>query len=308
MIACEDIRATESWISHIHGVTALVELRSSDDWKRTTNQRVFLQVCYTAVCPIRSGFLLNADLIVPQAMGSLIKKTRVSQPIAEFVQSSPAFQSDMELVPASRLFRIICGFAQLHASVTRNEVTNPVEIISTAIGIDNDLSSWVSDLPPLWRYRTFTWDTARYFYGDYYHIYQSSWHACIWNYYRACRVLVHSILLHNLSTLALPVSLARPALVSAYCSQRAKSQTLLSRIPLDICASIPYQLGLHEREKNDYLSIPKPSGVFSLLGILQVLVSLVDASLGSNGWVSKTFELMGRELGIGQALAIGRTS
>jgi len=214
----------------------------------------------------------------------------------------------MELVPASRLFRIICEFAQLHASVTRNEATNPVEIISTAIGIENDLSTWVSDLPPLWRYRTFMRETVHYIYGDYYHIYQSSWHACIWNYYRACRILVHSILLHNLNTLASPVSLARPALVSAYCLQRAKSQTVLSRIPLDICASIPYQLGLHDREKRDHPSIPKPSGVFSLLGILQILVSSADASLRTHGWVSKTLEFMGHELGIGQALAIGRTS
>ncbi len=50
MIACKDVRATESWLSHIHGVTALVELRSSDDWKSTTNLRGFLQVFYIAVC------------------------------------------------------------------------------------------------------------------------------------------------------------------------------------------------------------------------------------------------------------------
>ena len=214
----------------------------------------------------------------------------------------------MELVPASRLFRIICEFAQLQSSVRRNEVTGPVEIISAAIEIDNELSSWVSDLPPLWRYDSFTWGTANHFCGDCYHIYRSSWHASVWNYYRTCHILVHSILEHNLSILASAMSSARPALVSAYCLQRAKSQTVLSRMPLDICASIPYHLGLYMREKTDYSSIPKPSGVFSLLGILQVLVSSAYASLGSHDWLSKTLELMGCELGIGQALAIGRST
>lgn len=257
--------------------------------------------------PTQNNSLLNAALIILQAMGSLIEKRRVPQHIAELMQSSQAFQSDMELVPASRLFRIICRFAQLHSSFTNKDVTNAVETISIAIGIDSDLSSWVSDLPPLWMYRTVTWDTTHDIYGDCYHIYRSSWHACIWNYYRICRTLVHSALLHNLSTLASPVSLARPALVSAYCLQWAKSQTVLTKMPPDICASIPYQIGLHETEERGHASIPKPSAVFSLLGLLQVFMSSTDTSLATYGWLSKTLELMGHKFGIGQALAMGRS-
>lgn len=56
MITCEDFKTVESWLSHIQGVTALVELWSSGDWNTTTNVQGFLQVYYMGVGTISTSF------------------------------------------------------------------------------------------------------------------------------------------------------------------------------------------------------------------------------------------------------------
>jgi len=238
-------------------------------------------------------------------MGCLIRKTYVPHTIAELFQSSHLFHSDEELLPASRLFNILCRCIEFYVSVAKSKVTNAVETIATAISIDNDLSSWISGLPSVWKYSTVMREVPDTTYGDHYHIYQGSWCACVWNYYRLCRILIHSVMLSTLNTLSSSVSLAHADLEVAYRSQLKKTHILLSQMPSEICASISYQLCLHKTEKRNGGSIPKPSGLFSLLGLLQVLVGSPNIS-STSGWVIKTLELMGREFGIRQALGVGK--
>ncbi len=301
MVTCENLPATESWLNHMGGASALLGLRSSDDWNNTANLREFLQVCYIAVRTHPSSKTrLRVALMFSQVMGCLIQKTCVPQSIARL---TGVFQSDRTLLPASRLLHIMCKFARFHASIERVEASHTVEMILAAIDIDNELSSWVSELPSTWSYDKARSASAETFYGDSYHIYQSSWHACVWNYYRICRIILHTILLRSLDALASPVSSTHPALVSAYRVQRRESQAILATLPLDICATIPYQLGLNEIGARNQTA-PKPSAVFSILGLLQVFVRSADAALASQSWLSKTFEYIGHQYGAQQALAL----
>jgi hypothetical protein len=234
-------------------------------------------------------------------MGSLISNTRISTHIAELVESSQVFQSGVEILPASQLFHIIYKFSQLRAPVAVHDITTSIDIISKAIGIKNELSSWASELPSAWRYRTIESETEDIFYGIYYHIYHSSWHACVWNYNRVCRVLLHAVLLNTLNMLESAVSLAGPALASAYQLQRAESQSALSIVSSEVHASIPYQLGLLDAVNSDSTLIPKPSAVFSLLAVLHVFISASEASIYTFDWMPKTLELIRQKFGIKQA-------
>lgn len=236
-------------------------------------------------------------------MGCLIKNTCVSTYVAESVKSSPVFQSGVEILPASQLFYIIYKFSRIRASATIQDFTTSIDIISKAIGIENDLSSWASELPLAWRYSTVECKPEDTFYGTCYHMYQNSWHACVWNYYRTCRILLHAVLLKTLNTLESTVF--HPALASAYQLQREESQSALSTMPSEIRASIPYQLGLLKTVNSDNSSIPKPSAVFSLLGLLQVFIASTDASLIAFDWMPKTLELIGHKFGIKQASITG---
>ena len=69
MIACEDPLATESWLSHIHGATALATLRLKDDWNSTPNLRGFLQVWYITVRLNLDIFLSCKDSNIPIGIG-----------------------------------------------------------------------------------------------------------------------------------------------------------------------------------------------------------------------------------------------
>ncbi|KAF2098966.1 hypothetical protein NA57DRAFT_76200 [Rhizodiscina lignyota] len=289
MITCQTAQTMNSWVGHIEGVTALLELQNLGAWKNTTHIRGLLQVCYLIV------------------VGCIIRRIRVPQAIIEWIQNSQKLQSDTDVLPAYLLFNIICRITELHASCSNNGAKNPTNIISACIGFDNDLSSWVVGLPGVWTYSTSTLKEPHECYGTKYHVYGNPWFACIWGYYRFCRIMVHQTVLHCLNNFPSSVSPAIPTATAGYGLQRKRSRTILVHMCLDMCASIPYQLGFHESETLDYSSllIPKPSGVFSLLGLIQGLVCAADAFLELvRAWLPKTLELIDKRLGIRQAFIL----
>jgi hypothetical protein len=240
-------------------------------------------------------------------MGCLLRKTDVPRHVTDLWPSFGASQSNTELGPACQLFHIICEFAQLRSAVYKAEVTGPVEITSAGMVVHNDLSSWARELPLTWTYLTIVLKTEDGVYGNYYHLYQSSWQATVWNNYRICCFLVHSILLQALDKIEASVSSMPPALQSAFQLQQIKSRSALSTIPSEIRASIPYQLGLNEGCRGESNSIPKPSGVFSLLGLLQVFISSTGATHAQYRWLLETPLYVGHNLGIRQALVMAQS-
>lgn len=238
-------------------------------------------------------------------MSCLVRRIPVPTHIYQLVRSSPALQSDAYLVPAKRLFGIICKFADLHSSENTNQVTQITEKVTTAMSIEEELLAWESDLPDAWRYTIIQHppDTA---YGDSCHVYACSWQAYTWNQYRNCRILVHTVLLRYLVNLALPVTKAHPALIVAYTSQQEASRDILSTMMLDMRASVSYILGLYDKTKGNNSLSPEHSGVFGLLGSMQALIGVADISGEDADWLCEMLELMGSRLGIGQASVLGK--
>jgi hypothetical protein len=239
-------------------------------------------------------------------MGCLLKGTHVPPFIMKLIQRSQAFHSSTDLLPASQLFRIVYECAQLRGSISKNNTSSLIDITGTAIDLEGKLSLWASALPSSWTYRIVALNAEDKVYGPYYCLYEGSWQASVWNYYRICRLLIHSTILHALDTIEPSVPPTNPALALKCRLQRTSSEAVLSSVPSDICASIPYQLGLNKTEMEDTLSIPKPSGVFGLFLLLQVLVGSTGISRSNDSWLSHTLQFMGNELGIKQALVIGK--
>ncbi|KAH0524426.1 hypothetical protein TsFJ059_006939 [Trichoderma semiorbis] len=236
-----------------------------------------------------------------EAMSCLIRRVPVPTHIRELCRSSPALISDMDLLPARQLFGIICRFTDLYSLENTDQVTRITEMVSRAVSLEEELLSWESNLPHTYRYT----DPDKG-HGDPHHVYACAWQVFIWNQYRICRILVHTMLLRYLDSLALPVTQAHPVLMAAHASQQEASRKILATMMLDIRGSVSYILGLYETTKTSNSLSPEHSGMFGLLGSLQVLIGVVDIGGEDADWLSEMLETMGGRWGIGQALVLGR--
>lgn len=239
-------------------------------------------------------------------MGCIIKRVSIPAHILEVVQTSPFFKADAELKPATRLFDIVYKLADLHSSSNEtSQVAQITEKIATAVSIEKELLAWKSDLPDKWKYSLDEnkFDKA---YGSTCHAYKCPWQSYIWNHYRIYRRTVHSILLHYLDTLDLPVTKAHPALVEACASQREASHEIQSEMMRDLCASMPYILNFYDKTKGNSKLFPQHSGVFGLLGSIQAMVGVAGVSGADAGWLSVMLKYIGSRLGIGQAFVMER--
>lgn len=234
-------------------------------------------------------------------MSCLIRRVPVPIHIRELCRSSPALISDGDLLPARQLFGIICRFTDMHSLENTDQVTKITEMVSTAMSLEEELLSWESNLPHAYRYT----DPDKG-HGHSHHVYACSLQAFIWNQYRICRILVHTMLLRYLDSLALPVTQAHPVLMAAHASQQEASRKILATMMLDIRGSVSYIFGLYETTKANNSLSPEHSGVFGLLGAIQVLIGVVDIGGEDADWLSEMLELMGSRWGIGQALVLGR--
>ncbi|KAL6800728.1 hypothetical protein GGI42DRAFT_343583 [Trichoderma sp. SZMC 28013] len=283
IIACRDSLSLEAWICHIQAAATLIRQWSEDEWKKAIDVRAFLHLFYLL------------------AMSCLIRRVPVPIHIRELCRSSPALISDGDLLPARQLFGIICRFTDMHSLENTDQVTKITEMVSTAMSLEEELLSWESNLPHAYRYT----DPDKG-HGHSHHVYACSLQAFIWNQYRICRILVHTMLLRYLDSLALPVTQAHPVLMAAHASQQEASRKILATMMLDIRGSVSYIFGLYETTKANNSLSPEHSGVFGLLGAIQVLIGVVDIGGEDADWLSEMLELMGSRWGIGQALVLGR--
>ncbi|KAL6872027.1 hypothetical protein J3F83DRAFT_733515 [Trichoderma novae-zelandiae] len=290
IIACQDRSSLEAWICHVQGAATLIQHWTAEDWKRTMNARAFMHFFYLL------------------AMGCLIKRMPVPTHVRELARTSAAFVSDIHLLPARSLFEIVCRVAELHSRVDTAQVAQITEKVSIAIGIEEELRSWETHLPDMWKYTT-AQDGSPEEDGPRQgscHEYACPWQAYVWNQYRACRILVHTVLLRYLDTLAFPITKTHPALMAAYTSRQEASRAILSTTMLDMRAGMSYILGLYDKGKGNSSLSPEHSGVFGLLGAVQALMGVVDVRGEDAGWLCEMLGVMGGRWGIGLAAVLGR--
>lgn len=222
------------------------------------------------------------------------------------------------LVAALSLFHISCQFADIQVSNKRS-INDLIQLISKAIVVDNDLASWAVNIPKSWNYKTSTVNRENWLdmsYGDRYHIYHSSWVACMWNSYRLCRTLVHCTIISAINELFTLIPSSSSELMTKCYSQLSQSEEALAGTVDDIRASVPYQLNLELPPQSfqrgdayaNAMVIPRPSTVFNLLLLLQAVTTSTDTSKLLGKWFPRTLTHIGTQLGVGHAIALGKTT
>jgi hypothetical protein len=200
------------------------------------------------------------------------------------------------------------------ASMKDGSVTDPGEIIRTALTIDANLTSLFISVPLAWSYRTvkvplFNGEAiTKAIWGDNYHIYGSLASSSMWNNYRSARILVHELIIDAVKTLE-----ASTLEDTDRRRQRAldsQSRLVAHQLVEDICASVPFNLGagIEANEESDVEdSAPLKvtgAGGFSLMWPLLIAGNSGLACQDLRQWIINCLEKIGHSMGINQALAM----
>ncbi|CAG8234513.1 unnamed protein product [Penicillium salamii] len=288
--APEDI---DSWTNHINGATALLDIRGTDQLKTETGLRLFLHLRYQVIISC-----LQRDARVPQ---SLLECTK----IAMFLRPAEAH--------GNRLIMIIGKLSNLRADIRADAYTDEQEIISAASAIEADLIAWLASLPPEFNYATntkspFDFVFQRRFrgispYDDQYHVYPNLWVCNSWNQYRSARIIVSEIILSHVRKIS-----DRTSLTSLSDEFRIQCKTLRStirRLAVEICRGVPFHFNAHQANREPNLPPPE-----SYIGGLVLIWPLFVAGIvespdhGLRRWVIKCLQMIGRTMGLDQALAV----
>ncbi len=133
------------------------------------------------------------------------------------------------------------------------------------------------------------------------HIYQDSWIACLWNFYRTGRIALHSMLLECADFLDISEWSGHEAREGSPSSKYAKSICVIDGM---ICASIPFVMGDVNKEGKLMDSNRKAIAGFHLMWPLYVAKNCPYALPEQVAAVQSTLRRIGYGMGIRQALVM----
>ena len=222
-------------------------------------------------------------LVRRQLMRSLLLRS-MSLPIwlrngSQYGEHGFALELDRCMVGAAELRHqasIICvDCVSLPKSDGNDDIVRLRRLLAEAQTLDNVLAIWASELPSENGYSIQAVqqdghvETGNRILDDIIHTYPTVGHAGMWNRYHALRLTINDIMLKTLSILAASFQLDTKSLEEA-----AHSRIL--HLADDLCASVPYTLGLIEPH---HAAVHDGNVVFKVSGSVNVAVKATTASL-----------------------------
>ena len=169
------------------------------------------------------------------------------------------------------------------------------------VEVRNHLFEWEESLPPLYKYNRLTFDTCEGFPLGYYLTYNDFWIASIWNTYRCIALLVNELILDYLGTAASQFSSDSLSIAAA---DKRFAQDCMDTAIADICATIPFYLGLDRNTgtSNPSIGMPRAAVCESLIWPLYLAASSTQ-SREEKDWIAKQLDDISCLIGNRQAAA-----
>lgn len=144
--------------------------------------------------------------------------------------------------------RVVLQLTNFCAALKDGSITQPSEIIRRTLNLDADLMSILLTVPPSWGYKTVKVPLVdgepitRTVWGDSYHVYRDLSVSGIWNNARAARLIMHEMLLEAVEAL----ENSSPGSSGLHQQQiiTTQSRQIADQLVGDICASVPFHLGM----------------------------------------------------------------
>ncbi|KAE8151576.1 hypothetical protein BDV25DRAFT_128653 [Aspergillus avenaceus] len=278
------------WLNHIEGGIKLIEIRGAE------------QLCRPA------GLELFTQLRLQIALGNVYKKVSTPSWLVDLSQLAVAYRGDTGDQVLDYFFRILVRLGNVIAMIKDNRFNDPALMLEQAIRLDAELVSWAMSVDRSWHYTVVKVhkadtedDTYRYVYGDHYHIYPNSIVSMAWNNYRFTRIIIHGIIEYIYD-----VSAHSDEKVAAYKTTAMQSADLTRQLAEDICAGVPYHLGITGSADPMTLGIPFAGGVLRLMWPLFIASDCSGSSNRMRAWIATCLEKIGHGVGINMALTMAQ--
>ncbi|EHA20644.1 hypothetical protein ASPNIDRAFT_190765 [Aspergillus niger ATCC 1015] len=304
---------------------ASVGLANLASMQRSSSMRLSARHEYTTALQLTNAALCDPNLVTAdttltaivclslfEVLGCLQKKTRLPSVLVDMPDQVAADLPPYPFPPdGDRLVKIMAKFTGLQADVREGILLDSSEIVKMAMAIDLELGHFASHASADFTYKVETQpgsvtscehDEGNFcHYQGTYHIYQSIWSCNIWNNYRYTRILVNSMILTHLRSMA---SCGHQVLdYGLFKDHCIRIRDLMRQLATDICCSIPFKFGVAGFDKKDVFdSLHTHAGTgFTLLLPLAMAALVGGVSSPMHNWAMRCFHVIGRGMGIGTA-------
>lgn len=282
---CENINTLSSTDAHMTRALRCIFFRANQILKSHHGLQLFLQTswCRLVTCILRSR-------PIPE---ELIETRRHA---VKYVHTDD---------PAWKLSKIMEKLAKFRADLKLLVRCDTIKVLNIALVLDQELLALAENTPAEWEFQQILAEQdPELVFGSYYHVYPDLWIACIWNFIRACRlVLLKEIRLRA----GITPDVFLPVLSSRYgCSYR-ELDAIVEFLTSEICATVPqfcdYLQDLHAEVPITKTDVPTTASVYHLFWPL--LNEAQATSLDSQRcWIIDRCRDIGHTTGIKQVFAL----
>ncbi|GJN86764.1 hypothetical protein PLIIFM63780_010346 [Purpureocillium lilacinum] len=279
--------STKSWTNHASGAASIVALRGPGQLESPAGHQLLLEA---------KGMMLSTSLIhkIPVSQ-ALVDCTRLAMEISTPSQNH-----------GEHVFIITGEVANLRAALEENPVINDTAPVFDAVDkLTARLREWRLMAPVDWKYDTMEVDEqspgAETWYGfikpvgGRYSIYSGDHVVVGWSNYRMSCILLAELLLGLLKR---QVMASSPPSTAALAKCRALRRTM-DQMATDICASVPYLLGLKTSAAGG--ALPDLSGAYMVLMPLWVAACVEGPGHPLRHSAMFLLEVLARRVGIRHA-------
>lgn len=239
-------------------------------------------------------------------MGNLYKKERTPSWLLDLSKEALKHRGDTGDQVLDYFFRILVEVGDLVAIINESAFAHPARLLKRALTLDADLITWAMSIDPNWKYTVVKVkkteeenDTLHPIYSNHYHVYPNTTVSMAWNHYRFIRIILQGIIGYLYDT-HFQDSGGRGSHIESERHSTAVSQQLAE----DICASVPYHLGMTGSSDGSTLGIPFAGGVVRLMWPLFIASDCRGASPKMRAWIAQCLEKIGHGVGVNMAVTM----
>ncbi|KAH6665817.1 hypothetical protein B0J14DRAFT_212458 [Halenospora varia] len=179
-----------------------------------------------------------------------------------------------------------------------------LNIVKDGIEIDRRYQTWSETPEGFWLYQVVRSPSPNNPAGPHHHVYHDTTVGFIWNNFRSVRIHLHEILLHCCTLIESHPS--RQPILSGFEETRIESSIVIQDMITDICASIPFCLGLIDAEGRG--TTDRPQSVEGYRCMYPLYLAMVSAEEGGEiqTWIRNKLEWISAAMGVRLAMILAR--
>ncbi|KAJ5121846.1 hypothetical protein N7448_002977 [Penicillium atrosanguineum] len=249
VMTCTDDSFIDRWMKHMEGAAKLIEFRGPEQLTRQEGLDMFTQLRAQIVSRDRKLTTRpweNIVLKLAQSVSKIYREQYSSPMLAQLTESAKLHRNPEDQIQ-DNLGLLVIRLSNFCASLKNKTITEPSEILRTALTIDAELMALFISVPQSWNYQTVKVPIldgehiTQAVWGDNYHVYSNLAASSMWNNYRSARILVHELIIDTVKDMnALGYDDNGHQQRSSLANQ---SRQIAQQLVEDICASVPFHFG-----------------------------------------------------------------